>query len=60
MDTNINETIWHHTSIETGSLNELDQRIEESEEKGYQLVTVLVHEGKWVAFLKRSRPRRHS
>jgi hypothetical protein len=60
METNTSQIAWHHLSIETGSLNDLDQRIAESEDKGYELVTVLVHENKWVAFLKRSRSRRHS
>ena len=60
METGTSEIAWHHQSIETSSLNELDSRIAESEGKGYELVTVVVHENKWVAFLKRSRARRHS
>jgi hypothetical protein len=60
MHSGLNEIAWHHLSIETSSLNDLDQRIAESEDKGYELVTVLVHENKWVAFLKRSRSRSHS
>jgi hypothetical protein len=60
METSTSEIAWHHQSIETSSLNDLDLRIADSEGKGYELVTVVVHENKWVAFLKRSRSRRHS
>jgi hypothetical protein len=60
MESNTSEIAWHHQSIETSTLNDLDLRIADLEGKGYELVTVLVHENKWIAFLKRSRARRHS
>jgi len=46
METNTSQIAWHHISIGTGSLNDLDQRIAESQEKGYKLVRAyLLDEG---------------